>query len=161
MNVTEEVLQGYLSDALNHKQELINLADTKANILIGLIGVILALFFQFVVVDISTLTLSFSLLFVLVPFLIAGLLSLIVIFPRTSKEKQNTPLGLGMIDEKVFIENASTLPMEIIAQDYKDVINILSRVADRKFFYLRLAYLFFVIGAGAKTLIEVMLVTSS
>lgn len=158
MKTDEQALQGYLSDSFNHKQELINLADVKANILLGLIGVILALFFRFIVDTTSTSILFLLILFVLIPFVISGLLALSVIYPRTSKIKQETPIGLGKADSKIYVDQILELSMQQIAKDYDEATTALTAVANRKFRYLRFAYLFFVIGVGAKIVIELMLI---
>lgn len=157
MKRSEEFLQGYLSDAFNHKQELINLADSKANILLGLIGVILALFFKFIVDYTSTITLAMSIFLVLIPFVISGSFALWVIYPRTPKVKKNSPLGLGRGDPSIFVEGLSEIPLKEIAKDYNEATQSLSAVVNKKFSYLRYAYLFFVIGVAAKIAIELML----
>src|SRR3989338_3438242 len=99
MKTEVNLLQRSLASSIAELQRTIQMADTKANIILVLIGVILSLFFNFFVFkDIIPI---WQVMTVLILFSIAGAFSLSTLYPRISKKlkkkEKMTPISTRII----------------------------------------------------------------
>jgi len=149
----------YFASGLRHQQDVIRLADTKANILLALIGVILSIFFSQVV---SSLTLSpTQVTLVLLPFIISGIFGLGALFPRKGKNaKTNKSIFYFQAAKNIDIKRISSdisgdKAIEKIKSDYLENIKALSTIVEKKVSYLRSAYLFLALAVFIKLFFEI------
>ena len=90
MKTDPRLVGQYLTNNYSQLQNIISRADTKANIVLGLIGAILSLFFNF-----SITQNNFSMwqvMIVLTLFFISGFFAFSTLYPRTSKKTNNFSL---------------------------------------------------------------------
>lgn len=139
-------------------QNMIKLADTKANIVIVLIGAILSLFFNILVTN-STFPI-WQMGFILTLFFISGGFAISTLYPRGSKKSGNHSLiyykdamdiDIEKATRKIIDENSE----ESIVKDYLTNIKALSGILNKKFNKLRMAYIFFSLAVVIKIILEV------
>ena len=151
-----KLITDYLISAFRDKQTLVDLADRKANIIIGLIGIILSLFFNVVVQDLSYI--SIQLAIVILPFIISGFFAFLVFFPRLPRPKEKFSFINFASVAKSTPETISKWVEEItedrVSQDIAENLQILSRTLILKFTYLKIAYVFLALAVTSKILYE-------
>lgn len=146
----------YLARSYVEHQNLIRFADTKANIVLALSGVILSLFFNFFIARGNASMLQAMI--VLVPFVLAGFFAFLALYPRIGKKTQAKSLLYYRDAEqlkpaewlKLFEEDRA----KYIAEDYLNSIKSLAKIVEKKFIYLRHSYIFFLIAILIKVAIE-------
>ena len=159
MKTDDKLVGQYLSGNYAQIQNIIRQADTKANIIIALIGVILSLFFNFFVS--KNLLPMWQVLTVLSLFFISGGLALSTLFPRTSKKTGK--FSLTYYKDAIYVDKNKTINMffnknseKEILEDYIDNIKILSKILDKKFLKLKLSYTFFGLAIIIKVIFELL-----
>lgn len=151
-----KILSDYLSRSIAQQQDLIKLADTKANIVLALIGVVASLFFNFFVTKgvLSTV----QILLVLAFMLISGFFSFLTLYPRRSKNSDGDSLlyfkQAKNIDQRKLLNRLKENAEEKIILDYLDNIKSVSCIVEKKFNYLRYSYIFLAISLLTKLIIE-------
>lgn len=157
MKTDINLLQRYLASNFSELQRTIQIADTKANIVIVLIGVILSLFFNFFIS--KNLISSFEAMIVLGVLFIAGGFALATLYPRIAKKSGK--FSMIYFREVMDIDVKKTMKefeqkdyQEKILEDYLNNIKIISSIVDKKFKKLRLAYIFLGIGILIKVFFE-------
>jgi len=158
MKTDSSLVARYLASNHAELQKIIQLADTKANIIIVLIGVILSLFFNFFTAQ-SSINM-FQIITVLSLFFLAGGLALMTLYPRVSKKSGKFSLiyykdALNAKPEKVINDFIKNNNEEKIIEDYVNNIKALSLIIDKKFKKLRLAYILFGLAIVIKITFEI------
>jgi len=149
----------YMAGSVTQYQRLIQLADAKANIVLVLIGVIVSMFFNFIISKETPFTPQIY--FVLLPFVISGYFAFLTLFPRMAKKSGKDSLiyfkDCKDIDVKKMTQKLLQAPEKEIYEDYVTNIKALAKVINNKFNYLRLAYIFFAIAILCKVAFELTL----
>lgn len=157
MKSDQRFIGTYLGNSYSQLQNLIGLADTKANIIIALIGVILSLFFNFFVSK-SVLPM-WQVTSIILLFFISGGFALSTLYPRIPKKTGKFSLTYF----KDAIENDIKITSElfinknvdnIIIEDLIRNIKTLSLIVDKKFTNLRYSYIFFGLAIIVKVIFE-------
>ncbi|MBS3903248.1 MAG: hypothetical protein KGZ30_02615 [Anaplasmataceae bacterium] len=150
----DQLVSDYLIATVQHQQGLIEFSDQKANILLGLIGIILSVFIKDLMGGIIN---SWQLVLLIAPFIVAGYSAFLALLPRSSTSSSfSSKLSLFYYGSASRIESSkiSKALMEASVQDvygdYTNTIKALAILNERKFRYIRLAYLAFVVGVLAK-----------
>jgi hypothetical protein len=151
----------YLSTGLRHQQNLIRLADTKANIVLAFIGVVLSIFFgQFMINNNIS---SMQMTIILIPFLISGFFGLLTLYPSRGKvQKKSNSLfyfkeAKALNTSKKSNEITGNQGQEKIIEDFIESIKSLSAISEKKFKNLRFSYLFLALGVLIKLFIEAVI----
>lgn len=147
----------YLSNNYSQLQNIISRADAKANIVLGLIGVILSLFFNFFVT--KELIPMWQIIVVLTLFFISGFFAFLTLYPRTGKKTNNFSLTYYKDAINIDTKKITTLFMktdveEIITEDLINNIKELSKIIDSKFNKLKFSYIFLALGMLVKVIFE-------
>lgn len=147
----------YLTNNYSQLQNIINSADNKANIVLGLIGIILSLFFNFFVTRESII--MWQVIVVLALFFISGFFAFLTLYPRTGKKTNN--FSLTYYKEAINIDTKKTTALfmktdveEKIIEDLVNNIKALSNIIDSKFKKLKFSYIFLAIGILVKVIFE-------
>ncbi|NCO11558.1 hypothetical protein CO038_00385 [Candidatus Pacearchaeota archaeon CG_4_9_14_0_2_um_filter_39_13] len=149
-------LSEYLGRSYSENQNLIRLADTKANIIIALIGVILSLFFSFLN-NFGELPMNL-LIITLLPFIASGYFAFLTLYPRGAKASGKQSLlyykdAMSMDVDKT-ASKMKNFDFEDITKDYLANIKALSRIVNAKFRNLRISYSLFAIAILVKLIVE-------
>jgi hypothetical protein len=157
MKTDAQLLQRHLSSSISELQRTIQMADTKANIVLVLIGVILSLFFNFFVS--KNILPSWQIMTTIGLFFISGAFAISTLYPRVTKKsgKSSTVYYKDMIDmdPQRTARNFTQKNMEeTIMEDYLASLQALSIIVDKKFMKLRLSYIFFSLGVILKVVFE-------
>ena len=146
MKTEPRLVGNYLGGSYAELQNLIRAADTKANILIALIGVILSIFFNFVIS--KDLLPKWQVMIVIILFFISGAFAFFTLYPRVSKKTERP--SLIYYKDAINIKTNETLSSfiknnaeEAILEDYINNIKSLSLILNKKFQNLRIAYILF------------------
>jgi hypothetical protein len=146
----------YVARSYAESQNLIRLADSKANIVIALLGVVFSLFFNFFVS--KGVVSGFLIVVVIVPFVISGYFAFSAIFPRMGKSTKSNSLlfysAANNIDSKKWMELFEKGYDRQIVEDYVQNTQALSMILERKFKHLRYAYVFLGVGLLVKLIVE-------
>ncbi|MEK6871777.1 MAG: hypothetical protein AABX16_02640 [Nanoarchaeota archaeon] len=105
MKTESRLVSDYLSRSYSELQNMIRHADTKANIILVLIGVILSLFFNFFVS--KNILPLWQIMIVLILFFISGFYALIALYPRTAQKNGKFSL-LYYIDTQDSVEKIAS-----------------------------------------------------
>ena len=156
-----KALAEYLSKNYAQLQNLIKQADTKANILIALIGGILSVFFNFLMFESNKLE-NWQIIIVLGFLLISGVYSVLVLYPRTGKKTNNFSLAYFKDAQNVDTEKwtkkfLTSDQEETITRDMIGNIKALSIIIDKKFKKLRIAYMLFGVSIIIKTTFDAII----
>jgi hypothetical protein len=150
----DQLISDYLIATLQHQQGLIEFSDQKANILLGLIGIILSVFIKDLMGDILN---SWQLVILIIPFIVAGYSAFLALLPRSSTNKGlSSKFSLFYYGSASQIEPSKTsktlmsVSNQDVYDDYTNTIKALATLNQRKFRYIRLAYIAFAIGIMAK-----------
>jgi hypothetical protein len=128
----------YAKFILSHNQNLINLIDAKAGVLIAVDGAILAILSTSrgtVGTDVEQLVLGSALLL----FGISAFFGFLIIMPRIHKTHPNTKIFYTAIlsqTRQQYKESFTATPEEVL-DDYLNNIYTLALIQERKFLYLR------------------------
>lgn len=157
MKTEVNLLQRSLASSLAELQKTIQMADTKANIILALIGFILSLFFNFFVS--KEVIHAWQVMTVLTLFSISGAFSLSTLYPRISKKSGKFSIQyyqdiIGMDVQKTVKELSEKSYDEKLIEDYLQSLKALSIIINKKFVQLRLAYVFFAIAVITKIIFE-------
>lgn len=157
MKTDPRLVGQYLTNNYSQLQNIISRADTKANIVLGLIGAILSLFFNF-----SITQNNFSMwqvMIVLTLFFISGFFAFSTLYPRTSKKTNN--FSLTYYRDAIDIDAKKTTALfmktdveEKITQDLINNIKELSKIINNKFRNLRFSYIFLALAVLIKVIFE-------
>ena len=151
----------YLGSNYNQLQGLIKQADTKANIIIALIGALLSTLFTFFMSKSNLLPLWQTIIIITLMFF-AGGFAVSVLFPRIAKptgkfsatyfkDAQNIDVDKW---SKKFLESDQE---ELIVKDLMNNIKAISGILDKKFKKLRIAYSLFGLSILIKIIFDVAL----
>ena len=156
MKTDPKLLGDYVARSYAEAQNLIRLADTKANIVITLVGIIFSLFFNFFISKDKVSAMTASL--VLIPFIISGYFAFSAIFPRTGKSTKSNSLlyykDANNISTDKWISLFEKGYDKQILQDYIKNTQVLAKIIERKFRFLRWAYIFLAVGLFVKLIVE-------
>ncbi len=155
------VLVTYLSSNYSQLQGLIKHADTKANIMIALIGGILSVFFNFFMLESNKLPI-WQILIVLGLLLISGTFAIITLYPRTPKATGNFSLIYFKDAQEVDVDKwtkkfLKSNQEEIITKDMITNIKNISKILDRKFTTLRVSYMLFGLSIIIKIIFDLII----
>lgn len=149
-------LSEYLGRSYTESQALIRLADTKANIIIALIGVILSLFFNFFT-KIGTISMMMVII-TLIPFIASGYFAFLTLYPRGAKSSGKNSLlyykDAMSLDVTKTGKKLMNYNYQEITEDYLANIKALSKIANSKFRNLRISYSLFAIAILVKLAVE-------
>src|SRR3989338_3045901 len=157
MKTEVNLLQRSLASSIAELQRTIQMADTKANIILVLIGVIISLFFNFFVSkDIIPV---WQVMTVLILFSIAGAFSLSTLYPRISKKSGKFSIQyykdiMDMNIQKTMKDFSQKSCDESLIEDYLHSLKALSNIVNKKFSKLRIAYIFFALAVITKIIFE-------
>ncbi|MEK6914786.1 MAG: Pycsar system effector family protein [Nanoarchaeota archaeon] len=156
-----KALAEYLSKNYAQLQGLMKQADTKANILIALIGAILSIFFNFLMSESNRLVV-WQTATVLSLLLISGTFAILVIYPKISKPSGKFSLTYFKDAQNVDTEKwtkklINSDQEELITKDIMDNIKIISSILDKKFNKLRIAYILFGASIFIKTIFDAII----
>ena len=155
--IDNKLASDYLRTAFADKQRIIALADGKANILLGIIGIILSIFFGLLGSDKSNFNLNVML--ILIPFVISGACAIFTVIPRTPKPSNMASLlyfkDTAKLDKKS-IDYVAKFEPEKIYEDYITNMKVLSTIIEKKLRYLRYSYFFLALGVILKLVFEFM-----
>lgn len=157
MKTDPRYVGGYLTNNYSQLQNIINRADTKANIVLGLIGVILSLFFNFFISQ--NLLPMWQIVIILTLFFVSGFFAFLTLYPRTGKETKTFSLAYYKeamkIDQKKIVDLfIKTDAEEKITEDLINNIKELSKIIDTKFRKLKISYIFLGIAILVKVFFE-------
>lgn len=141
----------FAKSVLEHNLSLINLADTKAGILLGINGVVLALLFG---IEKETPTVLSTLFFFLtvILFRVSSIFAISTLIPRLSREQNRTKIYFLKIKESTreeYIQSWNGLTNDEILTDY--IINIynLASLQTEKYRDLRLSIIITMMAFGS------------
>ncbi len=158
MKTDTKLLSDYLSRSIAENQNLIRLIDTKANIIIALIGVILSLFFN---IFISRGIINIMQIYlVLIPFIVSGLFAFLSLYPRIGKQSGDSLLSFHGADKASTEQWTRRFEGDYnkgIIEDYINNIKAVSNIIRRKISYLRLSYIFLAIAVLIKVIFELII----
>jgi hypothetical protein len=135
---------------IDHNTSLINLADTKAGILLGINGIIIALLFAVEKIELAQITISLF----LITGIFLGASSLFTIFtivPRLSVEGENSRIYFMKIKELKkdrFISSWGNISNSEILDDLISNVYNLASIQSKKFKHLQVAVVLNIIGVG-------------
>lgn len=158
MKTDTKLLSDYLSRSIAENQNLVRLIDTKANIIIVLIGVILSLFFNTFIS--KGLINIMQIYLILIPFLVSGFFAFLSIYPRTGKQNKDSLLsfyGAGKTSTEQWVKRFEGDYGKAIMQDYVDNIKAVSNIIKRKISYIRLSYIFLALAIIIKVIFELII----
>jgi hypothetical protein len=144
-NLHEKI--AFARDILEHNSQLINLADTKAGIFLGINGIILALIlggeksFSPIVTNSIFLTIIFLGL--------SSICSILTIHPRLTIELDNTKIYFKSIGKRTkddYIQSWNTLESSEILRDFLANIHNLAVLQLKKYRYLKFSAIFLFAG---------------
>jgi hypothetical protein len=141
---------GFAKSVLEHNLSLINLADAKAGILLGINGVVLALLFGLEKGIPSVLSIIFLFLTAIL-FGISSIFSIATLIPRLTQEQNKTKIYFLKIKEskrEEFIQSWNTLTSDEILTDYVLNIHNLASLQTKKYRYLRSSVVITMIAIG-------------
>jgi hypothetical protein len=141
---------GFAKSVLEHNLSLINLADAKAGILLGINGVVLALLFGLEKGIPSVLSIIFLFLTAIL-FGISSIFSIATLIPRLTQEQNKTKIYFLKIKEskrEEFIQSWNTLTSNEILTDYVLNIHNLASLQTKKYRYLRSSVVITMIAIG-------------
>lgn len=155
------VLATYLSSNYSQLQGLIKHADTKANIMIALIGGILSIFFNFFMSESNKLP-TWQIIIVLGLLLISGTFAIITLYPRTPKASGNFSLIYFKDAQEVDVDKwtrkfLKSNQEETITKDLIVNIKNISKILDRKFTTLRISYMLFGFSILTKIIFDLII----
>ena len=140
----------FAKSVLEHNLSLINLADAKAGILLGINGVVLALLFGMEKEIPSFLSIIFLFLTAIL-FGISSIFSIATLIPRLTQEQNKTRIYFLKIKEskrEEFIQSWNTLTSDEILTDYVLNIHNLASLQTKKYRYLRSSVVITMIAIG-------------
>ena len=140
----------FAKSVLEHNLSLINLADAKAGILLGINGVVLALLFGMEKGISSVLSIIFLFLTAIL-FGISSIFSIATLIPRLTQEQNKTKIYFLKIKEskrEEFIQSWNTLTSDEILTDYVLNIHNLASLQTKKYRYLRSSVVITMIAIG-------------
>ena len=140
----------FAKSVLEHNLSLINLADAKAGILLGINGVVLALLFGMEKEIPSFLSIIFLFLTAIL-FGISSIFSIATLIPRLTQEQNKTKIYFLKIKEskrEEFIQSWNTLTSDEILTDYVLNIHNLASLQTKKYRYLRSSVVITMIAIG-------------
>jgi len=157
MKTDPRLVGQYLTNNYSQLQNIISRADAKANIVLGLIGVILSLFFNFFITQ--SLLPMWQVSVILILFFISGFFAFSTLYPRTSKKTGKFSLTyfkdtIGIDTKKTTLLFTKTNAEEEIIVDLINNIKELSKIIDDKFKSLKLSYIFLAIAVLVKVIFE-------
>ena len=157
MKTDFSVLQRYLASNISELQRTIQIADTKANIVIVLIGVVLSLFFNFFIS--KNLIPIWQVMIVLVMFFISGIFAFTTLYPRAMKGSGKFSLiyykDIINLDIKKIARDLSNKNFDQeIVEDYLNSLRAVSIIVDKKIMKLRLSYIFLFLAITIKIIFE-------
>ena len=156
-----KALAAYLGGNYAQLQGMIKQADTKANIVIALIGALISLFFNVFMNETSKLPI-WQIGLILGLLLFSGGYAVSVLYPRTAKPsgkfslayfKDAQNVDINKWSKKFFSEDLE----ELITKDMMNNIKAISMILDKKFSKLRMAYMLFAFAILSKTLFDTLL----
>lgn len=157
MNHDFKTTRDYLGNVYSESQNIIRMADTKANIILVLIGVILSIFFNILIKTQESIT--WTVYIILIPFIISGFFAFITLIPRKTKTNKSDSIiyfkeiqNANLQKIKKSIEN-----QDYIINDYLSNIQQIGKIIDKKFTYLRYSYIFFALAVMIKLIVELIL----
>jgi hypothetical protein len=133
---------------LEHNSSLINLADTKAGILLGINGIILALLFNIE----NGNTLALIHLFLIPTGIILGISSIfaiLTIIPRFTQSNIHTMiyfLPVAKLNKEEYIESWNNLKSPNILRDLLSNIHSLALLQTKKYKYLKISVILLLVG---------------
>ncbi len=159
MKTEPKLLSDYLCKCISEKQEVIRHMDTKADIALVFIGVVLSIFFtEFVKKGEFSI---FHVYLILIPFLISGFFAFLAIYPRArSSSKDNSLLDFSsaaISDTKRWLNKVEKGANREIIEDYLKSNRDLSHIIKSKLKYVRFSYIFLSIGIFIKVIIELFI----
>jgi hypothetical protein len=133
---------------LDHSMSMITLADTKAGVLLGIAGIVIALLFG---VDRTALGEAgqFFLIGTMISFGISSFFSVSTLIPRLTDEAKTTRIYFKKVQEMTrdeYVNSWQHVTSADILSDYLMNIHNLSIVQKKKYFDLRIAVIFNIIG---------------
>lgn len=155
------VLVAYLSSNYSQLQGLIKHADTKANIMIALIGGILSVFFNFLLSESNQLS-SWQIIIILGLLVISGAFAILTLYPRTPKATGNFSLIYFKDAQEVDVDEwtkkfLKSNQEEAITKDSITNIKNISKILDRKFATLRISYILFGLSMLLKIIFDLII----
>lgn len=156
-----KALAVYLGSNYAQMQGMIKQADTKANILIALIGALTSMFFNVFMDETSKLP-AWQIGVVLGFLLISGAYAVSVLYPRTAKATGKFSMTYFKDAQNVDTNKWSKRFLEedqepLIIKDLINNIKAISMILDKKFNKLRMAYMLFAGSILAKTIFDAIL----
>ena len=153
-------LGAYLGNNYSQLQGLIKQADTKANIIIALIGAIVSMFFNFLVSESNQLPM-WQILIILGLLIISGAYAISVLYPRTAKPTKKFSLtyfkDAQNVDANLWAKKfLNSNQEEVITKDMINNIKAISQILDKKFSRLRMAYMLFALAILIKTIFDII-----
>jgi len=151
----------YLGGNYAQMQGMIKQADTKANIVIALIGALVSMFFNVFMSETNQLA-SWQVAVILGLLLFSGGYAVSVLYPRTAKPtgkfslvyfKDAQNVDINKWSKKFFDSDQE----ELITKDMMNNIKAISMILDKKFTKLRMAYMLFGLAIVSKTLFDALL----
>lgn len=160
MKTESRLVGNYLGGSYAELQNLIRAADTKANILIAIIGAILSLFFSFIITKNTAPV--WQVISVLALFFISGGFALSTLYPRISKKSGKFSLiyykdAININTKEATKDFINKNQEEKIIEDYINSIKSLSLIVNKKFIKLRIAYIIFGLAVILKIIFELYL----
>jgi Family of unknown function (DUF5706) len=140
----------FAKSVLEHNLSLINLADAKAGILLGINGVVLALLFGVDQETPSVLSMIFLFLTAIL-FGISSIFSIATLVPRLTQEQNKTKiyfLKIKKSEREDFIQSWNNLTSDEILTDYILNIHNLANLQTKKYRYLRSSIIITMIAIG-------------
>lgn len=147
---TETARIDYAKFVIEHNVSFINLADTKAGILLGINGIVLALLFGIDKTQLSSLS---STLFLFTSVFLAGssFFAILTIIPRLTQAQNSSRIYFMSIVQKSkdeFLKDWRELKQQDILRDLGENIHNLAKIQSKKFKYLQVSILLIIVGIG-------------
>ena len=155
-----KALWEYLGNNYAQLQGLIKHADTKANIIIALIGAIVSMFFSFFISESNQLP-TWQIITILGLLIFSGSFAVSVLYPRTAKPTKKFSLtyfkDAQNVDANLWAKKfLNSNQEEVITKDMIINIKAISQILDKKFSRLRMAYMLFALAILIKTIFDVI-----
>ena len=159
-----KALAAYLGGNYAQLQGMIKQADTKANIVIALIGALVSMFFNVFISETNQLA-GWQVATILGLLLFSGGYAVSVLYPRTAKPTGKFSLTYFKDAQNVDVAKWSKKFLEedqekLITKDMMNNIKAISMILDTKFKRLRMAYMLFGLAIVVKTLFDLILFLS-
>jgi hypothetical protein len=159
-----KALAAYLGGNYAQLQGMIKQADTKANIVIALIGALVSMFFNVFISETNQLA-GWQVATILGLLLFSGGYAVSVLYPRTAKPTGKFSLTYFKDAQNVDVVKWSKKFLEedqekLITKDMMNNIKAISMILDTKFKRLRMAYMLFGLAIVVKTLFDLILFLS-